>query len=446
MEDKARLCAISILSEIDENKAFSNIRINQYFKKHNLDHTDRAFSTEIIYGTLRWKLKIDYVIQKFSKRNINELSFWVLNCLRICVYQVYMMDKVPEFAAVNQSVEICKLKDERAANFVNGVLRNMLRNRQEFDKIDIPDEFEKLTVEYSHPEWLVKRLVKKYGKAFAVQFMEKNNTPSELTVRVNTLKCTRNELKEILLKKDVEAADGDIDESLILKHYGMIEKSEEFNEGLFIIQDESSMLASKILDPKPDSTVMDLCSAPGGKTTHMAEIMKNKGRIIAFDIHEHKLKLVNQNAKKLGIDIIETFLRDASIYMEEYKNTADYVLVDAPCSGLGLIRKKPEIRWRVKESDLPELQKMQYKILSNASKYLKPGGALVYSTCTITEEENENLINIFLKFNRDYELEDISGYIPHSFINNFSRNGCLKLFPNLNGTDGFFIAKLRRKS
>ena len=357
-----------------------------------------------------------------------------------------MMDKVPEFAAVNQSVEICKLKDERAANFVNGVLRNMLRNRQEFDKIDIPDEFEKLTVEYSHPEWLVKRLVKKYGKDFAVQFMEKNNTPSELTVRVNTLKCTRNELKEILLKKDVEAADGDIDESLILKHYGMIEKSEEFNEGLFIIQDESSMLASKILDPKPDSTVMDLCSAPGGKTTHMAEIMKNKGRIIAFDIHEHKLKLVNQNAKKLGINIIETFLRDASIYMEEYKNTADYVLVDAPCSGLGLIRKKPEIRWRVKESDLPELQKMQYKILSNASKYLKPGGALVYSTCTITEEENENLINIFLKFNRDYELEDISGYIPHSFINNFSRNGCLKLFPNLNGTDGFFIAKLRRKS
>lgn len=446
MEDIARLIAVKTLFDIEEKKSFSNIKLNNYFKQYDPSPIDRAFATEILYGTIRWKLKIDFMIQKFSKLKLSKISPWVLSCIRTGVYQIFFMDKVPDFAAVNQAVEIVKLKDKKASSFVNGVLRNILRNKEEFDKIQVKDRIKRLSIEYSHPEWFVKKFVGLYGEDFVLDLMNVNNTPPELIIRVNTLKCSREELSKRLTSKGIECTLGRLSESLILKGFSAIEKSEEFIEGLFTIQDESSMLAVKVLEPGENDRVLDLCSAPGGKSTAMAQLMKNRGEIQSFDIHEHKLELINNNAKRLGIDIIKTRLKDSSVFDEEYKDYGDRVLLDAPCSGLGLMRKKPEIRWSIQPEDIMELQKIQMKIIDNASKYVKKEGNLVYSTCTISKEENEDVIQYFLRSNENFELENICKYIPESIRRDDTcSKGYIKLFPNINGSDGFFIAKLKRK-
>lgn len=446
MEDIARLIAVKTLFDIEEKKSFSNIKLNNYFKQYDPSPIDRAFATEILYGTIRWKLKIDFMIQKFSKLKLSKISPWVLSCIRTGVYQIFFMDKVPDFAAVNQAVEIVKLKDKKASSFVNGVLRNILRNKEEFDKIQVKDRIKRLSIEYSHPEWFVKKFVELYGENFVLDLMNVNNTPPELIIRVNTLKCSREELSKRLTSKGIECTLGRLSESLILKGFSAIEKSEEFIEGLFTIQDESSMLAVKVLEPGENDRVLDLCSAPGGKSTAMAQLMKNRGEIQSFDIHEHKLELINNNAKRLGIDIIKTRLKDSSVFDEEYKDYGDRVLLDAPCSGLGLMRKKPEIRWSIQPEDIMELQKIQMKIIDNASKYVKKEGNLVYSTCTISNEENEDVIQYFLRSNENFKLESICKYIPESIRrDNTCSKGYIKLFPNINGSDGFFIAKLKRK-
>lgn len=444
MEDKARYVAVKTLYDIEVEGSYSNIKLNENFKKYSLEALDRAFASEILYGTVRWKLRIDYLIQKFSKLRISKMSPWVLCCIRTAVYQIFFMDRVPDFAAVNQAVEITKKNERKASSFVNGVLRNILRNKDEFNKIDIKDEIERISVYYSHPAWFVKMMVKEHGLDFTLELMKKNNTPSEFTIRVNTIKCSKDELKAIFLNKDVEAFDGFLDESMILKGYSMIERSEEFKNGFFTIQDESSMLCAKVLAPKPGQRILDMCSAPGGKATHMAELMENNGEIISIDIHEHKIDLIKKNAKRLGIDIIKTKLMDSTMYFEEFNEYADKVLVDAPCSGLGLLRKKPEIRWNTSYDDIIKLNKIQYSIIKNASKYVKKGGSLVYSTCTITREENENIVERFIKENNNFSMEDISQFVPSGFKSDTSKQGFIKLFPNLNKTDGFFIAKFIR--
>lgn len=444
MEDKARYVAVKTLYNIEVDGSFSNIKLNENFKKYNLESLDRAFASEILYGTIRWKLKIDYLIQKFSKQKISKLSPWVLCCIRTAIYQIYFMDRVPDFAAVNQAVEITKKEERKASSFVNGVLRNILRKKDEFNNIDVKDEIEKISIEYSHPAWFVKMMVNEHGIDFTLDLMKKNNTPSEFTIRVNTLKCSKDELKSLLYKKGVESYDGLLDESMILKGYSMIERSDEFKNGLFTIQDESSMLCVKILDPKPGQKILDMCSAPGGKATYMAELMGNNGEITAIDIYEHKIDLIRKNSKRLGIDVIKTKLMDSSIYFKELEEYADRVLVDAPCSGLGLMRKKPEIRWNTGYDDIIKLNKIQYSILNNASKYVKKGGSLVYSTCTITREENEDIVEKFILENKNFSMEDISKYIPKIIKSDTCKNGFIKLFPNLYGTDGFFIAKLIR--
>ncbi len=444
MEDKARYVAVKTLYDIDVNKSFSNIKLNEYFKKYNLEQLDRAFASEILYGTIRWKIKIDYLLQKFSKIKVSKISPWALSCLRTAIYQIYFMDRVPDFAAVNQAVEISKKQERKSSSFVNGILRNILRNKDEFENINEADENQRLSIEYSHPKWFVELLIKQYGKDFTIDLMKQNNIPPSLTIRVNTLKCKREDLKKLLIEKDVEVKDGSLDEALIVKGYGMMEKSKEFREGLFTIQDESSMLSAKVLDPKPGEKILDMCSAPGGKSTHMAQLMENKGEIISIDIYEHKIKLIKENAKKLGISIINTKIMDSAVFNNELVECADRVLVDAPCSGLGLIRKKPEIRWNVSYEDILALAKIQYNILKNASKYVKEKGTLVYSTCTITKKENEEIIKKFLEENKNFSMVDISKYIPDNYINETCKEGYIKLFPNMQHTDGFFIAKLIR--
>lgn len=442
MEDKARLVAVSTLYDIEFNKSYSNIKINEYFIKYDLSAIDRGFATEILYGTIRWKMKIDYVIQKNINIRIDEISLWVLVCLRAAIYQMFFMDKVPEFAAVNEAVKLVKINENKAAAFANAVLRSILRNKDEFNDITVKNKAKRLSIQYSHPEWFVKKFMPLYGEEFITELMKVNNTPPELTIRVNTLKTNREELIAKLHSEGFIAIEGNLDESLILKGYSMIEKSKIFNDGYFIFQDESSMLVANVLKPEPDDRIIDLCSAPGGKTTHIAEIMRNKGEILAFDIYEHKLELINENAKKLGIDIIKPVKGDATFLNEDLIGYGDKILVDAPCSGLGLIRKKPEIRWNITEEDIMSIRKIQIQILSNASKYLKKGGVLVYSTCTISEEENEEVIKLFLNENPNFKLDDINKFLPDKFKSKLSDQGYIKLFPNINECDGFFISRL----
>lgn len=444
MEDKARLVAIMTLSDIDEKKSFSNIKLNEYFKENNLNSVDRGFATEIVYGTLRLKLRIDYILQKFLKQDINKLKPWTKNCLRIAVYQILFMDKVPSYAAVNQSVEIVKMKDKRASSFVNAVLRNVLRSKETLLDVNTKDKVKKLSIEFSHPEWFVRKMLKLYDEEFVVELLKINNTPPNMTVRVNQLKTSTEDITKVLEEDGVEVTKGRLNETLHLKNFHSIEKSKPFMDGLFTIQDESSMLCVRCLDPRSGEKVLDLCSAPGGKTTHIAEIMKNQGEIIAFDIYNHKLKLISDNAKRLGIDIIKPMINDATQIKEEYIGYADRVLVDAPCSGLGLMRKKPEIRWNVDDKDIKELSKIQLKILSNASKYVKVGGVMVYSTCTITKEENEEILNKFLSDNPNFNLVSISDYFTEDLFEESMEKGYIKLFPNKSNTDGFFISKLMR--
>lgn len=440
MKDIARYVAVKTLIDIEEG-AYSNIKLNHYYKKYDMKTIDRAFTSEIVYGTLRHLLRIDYFINQFSKIKTKDMNKWVLNSIRIAVYQIFFMDKVPEYAAINESVEIVKSKEKKATAFVNGILRNMLRNKNKFNDIKIKDTKKRLSIEYSHPEWMVEMFIKQFGIDFTKELLNANNSIPDLSIRINSLKTKKELLIDLLKEQGIEVLDGKLDEALILKNFSHIEKSKEFNEGLFTIQDESSMIPAKVLDAKPGMNVIDMCSAPGGKTTQIAESMKNQGQIIAFDIHEHKIDLINNNCKRLGITIVDAKLKDAQILMEEYIDYADRVLVDAPCSGIGLLRKKPEIKYNIKKEDIKSLSEIQKNILKNASRYVKKDGYIVYSTCTLTLEENENVINEFLKNNSSFELVDCNEYLPSELR---CKTPYIRVFPNIHNMDGFFIAKLKR--
>lgn len=440
MKDIARYVAVKTLIDIEEG-AYSNIKLNHYYKKYDMKTIDRAFTSEIVYGTLRYLLRIDYFINQFSKIKTKDMNKWVLNSIRIAVYQIFFMDKVPEYAAINESVEIVKSKEKKATAFVNGILRNMLRNKNKFNEIKIKDTKKRLSIEYSHPEWMVEMFIKQFGVDFTKELLKANNSIPDLSIRINSLKTNKEEIKNMLREQGIEVVDGKLEEALILRNFSHIEKSKEFNEGLFIIQDESSMIPAKVLDAKPGMQVLDMCSAPGGKTTQIATSMNNEGHIIAFDIHEHKIDLINNNCRRLGISIVDAKLKDAQILMEEYIDFADRVLVDAPCSGIGLLRKKPEIKYNIKKEDIKSLSEIQKNILYNASKYVKKDGYIVYSTCTLTLEENENVINEFLHKNNNFELVDCNEYLPNELR---GKTPYIRVYPNIHNMDGFFIAKLKR--
>lgn len=443
MEMNAREIAYNILYEIYENGAFSNIVINKYLCE-NLNVKDEGFIREIVYGVLENELYIDYIISKASKIKLNKIHEKIIIILRIGVYQLIFMDRVPDSAAVNESVKIAKIHGHKGTiGYVNGVLRNISRNKENMIKIDVKDKVDYISIKYSHPKWMVERWVKEYGEKFTEELCIKNNEHPDLNIRVNTLKIDKENLKNQLENKGLIIKDTLYSkDSLIIENPEKITELNEFKEGLFIIQDESSALVSQILDPKPGSTVIDLCSAPGGKATHLAQMMDNKGTIIALDIFQHKIDLINDNAKRLGIDIIQAKIGDALNIDETLINFADYILVDAPCSGLGIIRRKPDIKRNRRLKDINELSKIQYKILENAKEYLKVGGILVYSTCTIEKEENNNLINKFLNENHNFKLVSINNCMPNNVSINTLEEGYIQLFPNTHNTDGFYIAKM----
>lgn len=446
MKKNSRETALKILNEVTDQNAYSNLSINKNIDKTTTDQ-DAALIREIVYGVLENKIYIDYVIRSFSSVRLKKISSIVMNILRIGIYQMLFMDRIPDSASVNESVKLAKKHTHKGSQgFVNGLLRNVSRNKE---NIEFPDKekdrVKYLSVKYSHPEWMIERWIEDFGFSFTEELVEANNKKPKLNIRTNTLKIDRDSLMEKLKQRDLicEKTRYSNDGIIVMNPVNII-MTQEFKDGLFQIQDESSMLVSQIINPEENSFILDVCSAPGGKTTHLAQKMNNKGKIIARDIHDHKLILINENSERLGIDIIHTEIYDATKLDESLIQKVDYCLVDAPCSGLGLIRRKPDIKWNKTESDIEGIKELQYKILETSSKYVKTGGTLIYSTCTIEKDENINLLNRFLETHSEFELDDFKSLIDNSgeIVKNL---GYLELFPNINNTDGFFIAKMIRR-
>lgn len=445
----AREIALEVLKAVEVEGSYASLALNRIMEKHRPGKLDRAFATELAYGTLRFLKTIDWVLGQFVKQPLNAQTSSIRNILRLSVYQMMYMDKVPVSAACNEGAEMARKHGHPGAvKFVNGVLRGISRRMSELKFPDLAeDPVGHISIKYSHPAWMVERWVREFGPEETILLCCSNNVPSPNTVRVNTLKITRDELikrlnKEGLIAKETSYAP----EGITIEGFLSIGSMAAFREGLFQVQDESSMLASRALAPEPGSTVVDSCSAPGGKTTHLAQLMEDRGEIIAIDVHPHKLALIKENSVRLGINIIRETAGDAAKMPEEYSNSADYVLVDAPCSGLGVLGRRPDARWRKEPGQIAELVKLQAEILESASRCVKDNGVLVYSTCTITREENLGQVEDFLAGHPEFVLEDLRPMLPEDLdTGGTMAAGYLQLLPHRHGMDGFFIARMRKE-
>ncbi|MGL5615662.1 MAG: 16S rRNA (cytosine(967)-C(5))-methyltransferase RsmB [Sarcina sp.] len=434
-----RKLIVEILDEVFFNGAYSNIEINKRLAGKDIDVKDRALITEVVYGTIKYKRTIDIIIESFVK-SIEKVDNEVLNILRSSIYQMRYLDRVPDYAVVNEAVNLAKDTSMGLSKFVNGVLRNYIRN----EKRDFADDFtgsNLLAYKYSFEKWMVELFIKQYGKERAEQILEGLNKTPALTVRVNALKEDYDTVFE-KLEETYGIEEGTIcPEAIIIRKGSSIENNELYKEGLITVQDESAMLVAPLLDPKEGETVMDLCSAPGTKATHLSELMMNTGKVLAFDIHDHKIGLIKENIKRLGIENIECEIMDAAVLNPKYIAYADKILLDVPCSGLGIIRKKPEIKWTKSTRELQNIIKVQKEILDNAWNYLKKGGELVYSTCTLNKRENEEIIERFLDNNKDCKVEKVFIGEGDNIIYNI--DGSITILPN-EFMDGFFMAKLKK--
>ncbi len=442
--DKARETALRIIAEISENDAYANVALARAFKNNELSQLDRRFVTELVYGTTKATGTLDWMIRRYVNRPLKKISPVVLSILRMGFYQLIYMDKVPESAACNESVELAKgCGGIGASKFVNAVMRTAIR---EPEKRAFPEgkghASENLALREWHPQWLVKRWIKAFGYQEAEELCRFNNQEAGLILRANTLKTDRDSLMNMLKDSGAEAEISDwAPEAVKCVSHGALDSLKPLQEGFCQVQDESSMQVAHVVDPQPGEFIIDTCAAPGGKTTHMAALMKNQGRILAGDVYDHKLKRVRDNAERLGISIIETLEIDAREIGAKFKGQADRVLVDAPCSGLGVLRRKPDARWKKSPELLKELPELQREILQSASEAVKSGGVLVYSTCTIDREENSAVVESFLKENPDFSLEVTGKYLP----SHKSEDSMVQLYPQRDGTDGFFIARMKRK-
>lgn len=431
-----RDAALSILLSVDQNQAYSNLLLNQTINKYQIEAKKRALLTELTYGTLQYKYTLDYYLEPFIRGKIDP---WVRWLLRLSVYQIVYLSKIPEHAIVNEAVEIAKRRGHKGiASMVNGILRSILRmGIPSLDKIK--DPIDRIAIETSHPRWIVEMFAEMYGLETTMDMLKANNLPPKQTVRVNTLKATVEDAIQLLADEDVQAVQSKVIPQCLYLLSGQAARTEAFKNGIITIQDESSMMPSIALNPKPGDRVLDLCAAPGGKTTHLAEIMKNEGSILATDIHPHKLDLIGENCARLGITIVDTAPIDGRKAAELLQpESFDAILVDAPCSGLGVIRRKPDIKYTKREEDFDRLHEIQTELLNNAVALLKPGGRLVYSTCTVNKKENEETVEALLASHPEMKLAPIQ-HLPVSLLEK-QRNGMLQVFPQDFGSDGFFVA------
>lgn len=440
-----RETALELLDTIEKNQAYSNLLLHHAIEKNYLPTKDIGLLTELTYGTLQRKMTLDYYLKGFLKK-ANKMENWVKNLLRLTLYQMVYLDKIPDRAAIFEAVEIAKKRGHKGiASMVNGVLRSIQREGLP-SLTSIEDTVERLAIETSHPHWLIKRWVEQFGFEKTKEMGEVNLTAPLQTARVNTTRITREECAKRLVEEGFQIELSPIIPEAIRALKGNLASSSAFKEGMLTIQDESSMLVAYALGVTKDETVLDACAAPGGKSTHIAEKMNNSGQVISLDLHEHKVKLINDNAGRLGLQNIKTRTMDSRQASENFPpEFFDRILLDAPCSGLGVMRRKPDMKYTKKEQDLSQLSKIQQKLLESVSPLVKKGGVLVYSTCTVDREENENTVANFLIHHPDFEGDpDFKDRMPEAvrpLISGFD----LQVLPQDFGSDGFYIACLRKK-
>lgn len=413
----ARAVALEVLLRYCNEQSYLNITLNEYLKNSNLSRNDKDLATRIVYGTVQNKIYLEYQLEPYFKGKIKNREKIIL---LMSVYQLIFLDKIPQYAIIDEAVKLAKKKNIYAGKFVNAILRNYLRDgKREIVEVD---ELKRLSIETSHPLWMVKMLTKQYGNEITKKICFHDNTVCNRAARVNTLKISKDELL-----KDRHFISGNLALDALLYKAGNIADTKYFKTGLITIQDESSQLVAPLLDPQKDDLVLDMCCAPGSKTTHLAALMENQGKIIACDLFEHKIKLVEANLERLGIKNVELCVKDATTLKDVYpQETFDKILLDAPCSGLGVMKRKPEIKYhdsRTMDTIIP----LQIKLLDNAYYLLKNNGKMVYSTCTINKKENELMIKQFLDKYPDMRIIEEKKILPYVY-----------------DSDGFYMCKLEK--
>lgn len=433
----ARKFVLKILLKMSGNSAYSNILLDEALKKSTLSPQDKKFAAALFYGVLERQLTLDIIIKKYCNKPLSKLSDEVRQILRMGIYQLCYMDSVPESAAVNESVILAKKnRNPAASGFVNAVLRSFIR-----DDLQLPfseNKIENLSLEYSCPKWLVQKWIDEYGYNCAESMLFTSVGRAPVTIKVNTTKITADELIKEFESEEIIAEKSDIIENcLVIKTGASVASSEAYKLGYFHVQDVSSQICCKALNAQKGENVLDICSAPGGKTFTLAEIMEDDGNLFAYDLHENRVQLIWKGAKRLGLNCVKPKVNNGKVFNEKIP-MADKILCDVPCSGLGVIRRKPEIKYK-NPDDFERLPNVQYDILCTSSKYLKVGGELVYSTCTLSKAENDEVIDRFLNEHSDFEKMNILSEYEKPF-------GSYKatISPDLCNSDGFFIAKIKR--
>ncbi|HVZ40591.1 MAG TPA: 16S rRNA (cytosine(967)-C(5))-methyltransferase RsmB [Candidatus Kapabacteria bacterium] len=438
----ARGLAVKVLTRIEQSDAYLDKLLENELASGDLNDADKRLLNELATGVLRWQARLDWVLTGFYHGEFSKCIPVVRNALRVALYQILYLDRIPNSAAVNESVEIVKrLKGERSARIVNGVLRSIIRR---INAITYPERTEDvaryLSIMYSHPLWLSRRWVAQLGEEQTQALMEANNRRPRIALRVNRMRTTTEELLSAFRERGINAAPSAFAEGVIVADtFPGIGRDPLFQAGMYTVQDEGAVLATRLAAVRPGMRVIDLCAAPGGKATAMAEDMNGTGEVIAVDKYEAKLRTVAAAAARLGLgDAIHPIVGDArSLALEP----ADVVLIDAPCSGLGVLAKKPDIKWKREPEDIEAMVPLQRALLENGAQLVKPGGALIYSTCTIERSENQEMVESFLKDHPEFRLEPAAALLPAAVAG----NGYLETFPHRHGMDGMFAARLVRR-
>ncbi|MBQ3285952.1 MAG: 16S rRNA (cytosine(967)-C(5))-methyltransferase RsmB [Ruminococcus sp.] len=437
-----RYIAYKVLYRVLREDAYSAIALNTAVHEENLSGVDVSFLSALVYGVLERKLTLEYIIRQYSSVRIKKIEAKTLIVLYLGMYQLVWMDKVPDSAAVNESVKLCKqLRLYKSAGFVNAVLRNFIRADKQHQLPNQSDQLRYLSVVYSCPESITQELLDTYGDDLTEQILKGIIGRPPITVRVNTLKTDKEKLITALKEQGIKAESVPyLVNSLFLSSTGSLDKIPQFQQGHFFVEDAASQLCAEILDAQPGERVADVCAAPGGKSLYTAVKMENRGEVFSYDIHEHKIKLMEDNAKRLGVTIMHTAIRDAASSRELPE--CQRILCDVPCSGWGILRRKPEIRYK-SDTNIDILPKLQYSILCMSAEQLPTDGVLVYSTCTLRKAENHDVIKRFLEEHPQFTGEALN--LPDGIDRVIEEEPyCLTLLPGAYNTDGFFIAKLRR--
>lgn len=437
--DQARGAALFLLGKAEAGAPVDTL-LEQ--TRQRFDSRDNAFILELLYGVLRNRSWLDLILNRFSSKPIATTDAWTRNILRLGLYQILFLDRVPVSAAVNTSVQLAK-KHGGKQGYVNGLLRTIERNRAGLAAVSLTDPVERLSVRYSHPAWLVRRWFDRFGPDRTESLLQANNLPSPLTIRTNVLRTDREQLRTSLASEGCEAEESRFSPAgLHLRSIPRgIRNLGSYQRGWFLIQDEAAQLVGTIAAPRKGGTVLEACAAPGGKATHLAELMEDRGRILALDIDKNRIAKIRENTRRLGITMIDTVEADATAFRA---GPFDLVLIDAPCSGLGVLRRHPDGRWTKSQASIADYAELQKRILSNCAEMVKPGGALVYSTCTTEPEENEEVIAWFLSQGSGFMLDDPRRFLPAAASHLVDSSLYFRTFPAEPLLDGFFCARLKK--